>query len=98
MHGMVVTSIDARVDPACEEALLAGYRALKEGGQPDALLRSELLRGQDQHWRIQTTWRDLESLRAIRSSGVRPAALELFESVGAEHSHTFFTVQDSYEA
>ncbi len=93
----VVTSVDAQVDPAREADLLAGYRALTEGEQPDALLHSQLLRGQDGHWRIQSTWRDFEALRALRSSGARPAAQDLLESLGAAHSHTFFTVADVYE-
>jgi hypothetical protein len=98
MNRMVVTSIDAKVDPAREADLLAGYRLMNGAVKPAALLRSELLRGQDGHWRIQTTWRDIEALRAVRSSGGRPAAIDLLDSVGAEHSHTVLTVEQFYEA
>jgi hypothetical protein len=91
----VVTSIDALVDPEREAELLAGFAALGSH-KPEGLVRSELLRGQEGRWRIQTTWRDLESLLALRKSGEPPAALALLESVGAEHTHGWFTVEVSH--
>jgi hypothetical protein len=96
MGDQVVTVVDAQVDPAREDDLLDGYRRLNESEQPLGLVRSELLRGQGGYWRIQTTWQDLEALMALRSTGRPPAALELFESVGAEHTHAWFTVEQSY--
>ena len=97
MSTLVVTSVDARVDPAREEDLLDGSRLMNAAEKPAGLLRSELLRGHDGHWRIQTTWRDIEALRAVRSSGGRPAALDLLDSIGAEHSHAVFTVEELFE-
>ncbi len=91
-----MTVVDAAVDPDREQDLLDGYRQLKEGPQPDGLLRSELLRGQGGVWRIQTTWRDRNALIAVRSCGRPPAALVLFARLGATHSHGVFAVEDSY--
>jgi hypothetical protein len=93
----VITSIDARVDPGREQELLDGYRELTNGKQPDGLLGSMLLRGQGGAWRIQTTWRDFDALMAVRSSGRPPAALELLDGLGAEHSHAVFVVEQSHE-
>jgi hypothetical protein len=61
------------------------------------LQRSELLRGQEGAWRIQTTWRDVEALMAVRQRGKPPAAMALLDSLGAEHSHTWFTVEVSVD-
>jgi len=91
----VVTSVDAVVSPDREAELIAGYAALASS-RPEGLVRSELLRGPDNRWRIQTTWRDMEALMAMRNSGEPPAAPALFESVGAEHSHAWFTVEASH--
>ena len=35
---------------------------------------------------------------AMRRGGRAPAALELFDAVGAEHSHGVFEVEESYHA
>jgi hypothetical protein len=43
-------------------------------------------------------WRDRETLPAVRVSGEPPAALELFNRVGADHTHDFFFVDQSYES
>ncbi len=98
MSGEVVTAIDAKVDQNREQELFQGYRQLKEAPRPDGLLHSELLHGQGGMWRVQTTWRDRESLMAIRKGGNPPAALELLDRLGAEHSHGVFTVEESYLA
>jgi hypothetical protein len=58
----LVTTIDATVPVEREEERLDAYRQLNEEARPEGLLRSELLRGQDGAWRIQTTWRDKEAL------------------------------------
>jgi quinol monooxygenase YgiN len=94
----IVTATDATVDPARETELVDGYRQMIESGQPDGLLRSELLRGQNGVWRIQTTWRDMAALQAVRASGKPPAALALLDGLGAEHTHDWFTVADGFTA
>ena len=35
---------------------------------------------------------------AVRDSGEPPAALALLDSLGAEHSHALFTVEQSHDA
>jgi hypothetical protein len=94
----LVTAVDAVVDEDREQDLIDGFRALVAGPQPDGLVRSELLRGQDGRWRIQTTWRDRAAVMALRASGEPPAALALLEGVGADHTHGWFTVEVSHEA
>jgi len=96
MSNPVVTSIDVRLPTSREEELLDGFRKLNEGEKPDGLLRSELLRGQDGAWRIQTTWRDRETVIALRRNGEPPAALALLDRLGVEHSHAVFTVEQTY--
>lgn len=98
MSTRIVTIIDANIASDREQALLDGFRQLNEGRTPPGLLRSELLRGQNGAWRIQTVWRDREALMAVRNSGEPPAALALLDSLGAEHSHTLFTVEQSHDA
>ena len=93
----IVTIVDAQVPPEREADLLAGFERLTQEPQPDALLRSELLRGQDGARRIQTAWRDMAALQAVRQSGKPPAALELLDSVGAQHSHGWFVIEQSFE-
>jgi hypothetical protein len=49
------------------------------------LLRTELLRGPDGEWRVQSLWRDLEALAATRVTPEPPrTARQVFHSVGAE--------------
>lgn len=88
-----LTVVSAQVSPEREADLIAGFQALLEGPMPDGLLRTELLRGQNGRWQIQSLWRDRDALMAMRAAGQPPAALALFERVGAEHSHEFFTVE-----
>jgi hypothetical protein len=96
MGTQVITVVDAVVDADREADLLAGYRSMSRDERPDGLVRSQLLRGRDGAWRIQTTWRDLDAIIAVRRSGVRPAALDLFERLGAETTHGFFTVETGF--
>ena len=92
----IVTAVDAVVPRNREAELVEGFRRLGQVGAPDGLLRTELMRGQEGRWRIQTTWRDRDALMALRASGEPPAALRLLDSVGATHTHTVFTIEDRY--
>jgi heme-degrading monooxygenase HmoA len=93
----VVTSVELRIPADREQELLHGYRDMIAGPTPDGFMRSELLRSFDGAWRIQTVWRDRDALTALRQSGEPPAALALLERLGAEHTHSVFTVEDSFE-
>lgn len=97
MNKRVVTAVDAQVDPGQEAVLLDGYRRLTRDHQPDALLRTELLRGQAGAWRVQTTWESLEALQAVRAAGTPPAAVALLDSLGIPHSHGWFVVEADFE-
>ena len=100
-HGdatQVMTAVTAIVAPEKESELTDGFRDLTAGPTPDGLVRSELLRGQQGVWRIQSVWRDREALEAMRSSSDRPSALALFDRVGAEHSHEVFSVEHAYHS
>ena len=98
MDEQILTSVSAQVDPSRSGELVDGFSALMGGTLPDGLVRSELLRGQDRMWRIQSLWHNRAALMAAREAGERPAALVLFERVGAEHAHEVFTVVASSTA
>ena len=97
MKGAVVTAVDAVVPADREGELIEGFRLMAAGDSPEGLLRTELLRGQEGRWRIQTTWRDREAVIALRARGEGPAAMRLLDSVGATHTHTVFTVEESLD-
>lgn len=98
MGAAVVTTIDTVIELEHEQDLIDGFRHMTAGPQPEGLIRSELLRGQGGAWRIQTTWRDRDSLLALRATGEPPAALALLERLGAPHSRTVYTVEHSLVA
>lgn len=79
----ILTEVAATVSEERVAELQAGYAELVNGPLPDGLLRTELLRGPDGQWRIQTLWRDREALDAMRTSE-EPAAPKLFRQVEAE--------------
>ncbi len=98
MPSLVITATDAKIDPTREAELVAGFTEIANTDSPDGLIRTQLLRGQDGLWRIQTTWRDLDAIRAVRASGKPPAMQNLLESLGATATHDFFVVETSYES
>jgi len=57
-----------------------------------------LRRGQGGPWRSQTTWRDADALMAVRNSGEPPAALQLLDALGAQHTHAVFSIEQSHTA
>ena len=81
-------------DVAAERAadLQAAFTELLAAPLPDGLLRTQLLRGPDGHWRIQTLWRDRDALDAMRSGGEPPAAPRLLREAGAEPVLTIWEV------
>lgn len=86
MSSPVLTVVTATVSQDVHERLIVGFHDLLNGGLPEGLLRTELLRGPDDRWRIQTLWRDRAALDAMRAGPEPPAAPTLFRSVGSEPS------------
>ena len=93
MTGQILTEVLATVDADREAELLAGFEELIAGPLPDGLLRTELLRGGNQEWRVQTLWRDRAALDAMRAGAEPPAAPRLFRGVGAEPSLRVYAVE-----
>ena len=98
MSGQILTEVSATVDAGRETDLVEGFREITSGGTPDGLIRTELLRGQRGHWRIQTLWRDRATLDAMRAGPEPPAAPRLFSDIGAEPSLQVYEVEDRYVA
>jgi quinol monooxygenase YgiN len=96
MPEQILTTVTATVDPQRETELTTGFREITARALPDGLIRTELLRGRNGTWRIQSLWRDRAALEAVRNSAEPPAALELFSKVGADHSHEVFTVEHAH--
>lgn len=93
----VVVAITADVPAGREDDLVKGFRELATGPAPPGMKRTELLRLRDGGWRIQTLWENLDALLALRQSGTPPAALQLLDRIGAEHSHEVLFVNQSYD-
>jgi len=79
----VLTEVSARV-PDTAGRVSAEFARLLDQPLPDGLLRTELLRGPDDEWRIQSLWRDQAALDAMRAGPEPPAAPSLFRRLGAE--------------
>ena len=91
----VMTEVSAAVDPEKESSLVEGFRRLLAAPKPDGLERTELLRGRDGVWRIQTLWRDQQALDTMRSAPEPPAAPTLFRQVDAEPTLQILLVEES---
>ena len=94
---MIVTILEANLEPGREPDLEAAYAAaVSAGSRPAGLVRSELVRdSQDAtRWRIQTWWQSREALVAMRSTGVPPAGILMFRAAGAEPKTSIFEVVD----
>jgi heme-degrading monooxygenase HmoA len=98
METKVLTAVAADVPADREAEFIDGFRAMSETAKPEGLLRTELLRGQNGRWIIQTLWRDRAALMAARDPNAPPPALALLDQVGASHSHDVFLVEEQYDA
>ncbi len=98
MSSPILTEVSATVDGSREAELVAGFRAMTAGATPVGLVRTELLRGPNGEWRIQTLWRDRASLDAMRAGAEPPAAPRLFGQVGAQSSLQVYEVEYGYSA
>jgi hypothetical protein len=80
----VLTEVSAIVSDDQASELADGFAELVRRPLPDGLLRTELLRGPGDEWRIHSLWRDQAALDAIRAQPEPPAAPQLFRQVGAD--------------
>lgn len=90
---MVLTVLEANVEPGKEAALQSAYERAVEGALPPGLVRTELLRDSREptRWRIQTLWESREVLEAMRKTGT-PAGVLMFRAADAEPTLSIFEV------
>ena len=90
---MVMTVLEARV-PA--ERAADVDRVFREGMSPLApeIVESYLVRDTKDPslFRLNTVWRSMEALQAMRQSGVKPKGVQMFEAVSATPSLSVFEV------
>jgi heme-degrading monooxygenase HmoA len=83
----VATFVRGLVQENRRDQFEASYKSLRNdtGAFPPGLERSFLLKDTKVPgaYTIQTIWSSRELLEAMRNSGMKPKALELFENVGA---------------
>lgn len=96
MGAKILTDVSATVEPSREADLIEGFRALTQHEVPDGLERTELLRGPEGRWHIQSLWRDRAALDAMRASGEPSAAPTLFRTLGAEPALTVLEVSAAH--
>ena len=90
MELQILTEVSAQVN---EGDVLAEFAQLLNSPLPDGLLRTELLRGPDGEWRIQSLWRNQAALDAMRAGTEPPAAPALFQRLGATPVLRILTVE-----
>ena len=97
---MVLTILEANLEPGRESDLQAAYAAtVASGSRPPGLVHSELLRDSRDatSWRIQTWWLNRQALEAMRGAGT-PAGVLMFRSAGVEPRLSIFEVVDELPA
>jgi hypothetical protein len=96
MDGEILTEVSAQV--AETHDVPGAFARLLETSLPDGLVRTELLHGSGDEWRIQSLWRDQAALDAMRAGTEPPAAPALFRRMGAEPTLRIFRVEASSRA
>lgn len=90
---MVMSVLEARVPV---DRLSDVERVFREGmsNLPPELVESYLVRDTRDPalFRLNTVWRSMEALQAMRQSGVKPKGVQMFEAVGATPSLSVFEV------
>ena len=81
----VITIVEGKVPISKAKEFETAYASLKQGGLTPGLIRSSLLRNNDnpEIYRIETVWESREALEKMRSSTQTPKAIELFQKVKA---------------
>ena len=97
MEPHVLTEVVARMSEDRDSEVTTAFDALLTGPFPDGLLRTDLIRGPEDQWRIQTMWRDKAALDAMRSSGETPAAMRFFIDLGVVPALNIYAVPRSHQ-
>jgi hypothetical protein len=92
----VLAEANVRVPAEHEADLVAAYHRLIAQPLPDGLLQTELLRGPDGRWRIQTLWQDRSFLNAMRERHAGHAPYSLLRELHAEADYAVFEVVDEW--
>ena len=96
---MVVTILQAEVDPARAPDLVAAYRAGVGELEPGIVETYLLPDARDEtQWRIVTVWASLETLDAMRASGQTPRGVQFFAAAGAQAALTVLGVVEHASA
>ena len=92
---MILTVLEAKLEPGTETALRAAYESAATK-LPPGLVRSELLRDDRDttRWRIQTLWENRAALEAMRRAGT-PGGVLMFRAAGAEPVLAVFDVMST---
>lgn len=92
---MVITQVDAHVQPDRWQELRDTYRSMAEEIEP-RMVRTYLLQdtGDRTLWRVATVWKSMAALDEYRRSVETPGAFLLFRSVGAEPTRAIFDVAE----
>ncbi|MBN9325911.1 MAG: hypothetical protein BGO38_12410 [Cellulomonas sp. 73-145] len=90
---MVVTILQAEVDPVRAADLVGAYRE-GVGELEPGIVETYLLHDarDDTQWRIVTVWASLEALDAMRASGQTPRGVQFFAAAGAQATLTVLGV------
>lgn len=91
----ILTEVTASLPDDRADEVEAAFAAILSGPIPAGLVRTELLRGPEGRWRIQSLWRDTAALDAMRSLPDPPAAPTMFRTLGVEPSVRMWIVQIS---
>ncbi len=86
---MVVTFVEAEVQPEHTHALLEAWHGATRAALPAGFAESFLLRYGDV-WRIATVWESREALEEMRRRTDVPAAFLIFRAAGIEPTLTVF--------
>lgn len=90
---MVLTILEATVEPERVADLQAAFRAAAAGPLPAGLVRSHLIcaTSDSAHWRIESLWTNRGALDAMRTAGTS-AGVRMFRLAGTEPTLTVFDV------
>lgn len=93
---MILTVLEARVPQLRAASLQSAYAALASRPLPPGLVSSRLERGvtDAELWRLETVWRDRQTLDNMRAQGT-PAGVVLFRDAGSEPSLSIFEIVET---